>query len=187
MRIIAGEFRGRQLLGPESDLTRPVTDRAKQSIFDILDSRPDRPVDGFSICDVFSGTGSFGLEAVSRGAGGATFFDADKSALARLRRNIETLGVGRRCTVRAGDLFRPFPPGPAGGAAWIFLDPPYRLLRERPDNLKVLAGRLVRDYLAEDGLLIFRHDSADSLELPGLQVADDRAFGGMRVRLLKRA
>ena len=185
VRIIAGEFRGRRLLGPASDATRPVTDRAKQSIFDILDNRPDRPETGLAVADVFCGTGSFGLESLSRGAAAATFFDADKSALARLRRNIATLGVADRCAVRPGDLFR-LPPAGANRAHWLFFDPPYRLLRDRPADLQALARHLADSHLAADGLLIFRHDAADALDLPGLAEVDARTFGQMRVRLLKR-
>ena len=183
MRIIAGEFRGRKLLAPESDVTRPVTDRVKQSVFDILESRP---ADFTSVYDVFSGTGSFGLEAVSRGATRATFFDADRSALARLRKNLATLGVAGRCAVRAGDLFRPAATAGEPPATLIFFDPPYRLLRDRPGDLRTLADELATHHLADGGLIVFRHDAADALELPNLHEVDDRTFGGMRVRFLQR-
>ena len=72
MRIIAGEFRGRKLLPPEGDVTRPITDRVKQSLFDILAPR----IDGARVYDCFAGTGSMGLECLSRGAEHATFFEA---------------------------------------------------------------------------------------------------------------
>ena len=64
MRIIAGEFKGRQLLAPTGDATRPITDRAKQSLFDILAPH----IDGAVVYDCFAGTGSMGLECLSRGA-----------------------------------------------------------------------------------------------------------------------
>src|SRR5438094_5779339 len=89
MRIIAGEFRGRRLLAPESDTTRPITDRVKQSLFDILAPR----MEGATVLDLFAGTGSMGLESLSRGAAAAWFFEADRPALARLRRNIEMLNL----------------------------------------------------------------------------------------------
>jgi hypothetical protein len=102
MRIIAGEFRGRKLLPPPGDATRPVTDRVKQSLFDILTPL----LDGARVYDCFSGTGSMGLECLSRGAAHATFFDADRGALAALKTNISTLHVEPRSTVIAGDLFK---------------------------------------------------------------------------------
>src|SRR5438067_1897455 len=75
MRIIAGEFRGRSLLPPQGQqTTRPITDRAKQSLFDVLTPQ----LDGALVYDCFAGTGSLGLEALSRGATFATFFEADR-------------------------------------------------------------------------------------------------------------
>src|SRR3712207_4099367 len=110
MRIIAGEFRGRKLLPPEGDVTRPITDRVKQSLFDIV--TPLLP--GARVYDCFAGTGSMGLESLSRGAAHAAFFEQDRSAVGRLRRNIQTLGVADRAMVIAQDLFRWFN-GPALG------------------------------------------------------------------------
>src|SRR5258706_7600811 len=105
MRIIGGEFRSRVILPPEDDqTTRPITDRAKQSLFDILTPLlPDAIV-----YDCFAGTGSMGLECLSRGASRASFFEADRSALERLRRNIETLKLNQRAQIIAGDLFKWF-------------------------------------------------------------------------------
>src|SRR5689334_22888118 len=92
MRIIAGEFRSRTILPPATGATRPITDRVKQSLFDILSPR----IEGARVYDCFAGTGSMGLECVSRGAVHATFFEADRSAAALLRKNIATLGVRDR-------------------------------------------------------------------------------------------
>src|SRR4051812_22363120 len=130
MRIIAGEFRGRKLLPPEGDVTRPITDRVKQSLFDIL--TPELPE--ARVYDCFAGTGSLGLESLSRGATHATFFEQHKPALARLRRNIETLKVQKRSAVVPQDLFRWFetPATSDRRAQIIFLDPPYRYLKEQP-------------------------------------------------------
>src|SRR5215218_4314277 len=147
MRIIAGEFRGRRLLPPESETTRPITDRVKQSLFDIL-----APViEDATVYDCFAGTGSMGLECLSRGAKHATFFEADRSAAQRLEKNIATLGVGERSRVVQGDLFRWFEARADvdrdAGADLIFLDPPYRFLRERPDDLRRLVMLFVEAHL----------------------------------------
>src|SRR3954467_11453405 len=105
MRIIAGEFRGRPLLPPQGQqTTRPITDRAKQSLFDILAPQ----IDGALVYDCFAGTGSMGLECLSRGAKQVTFFEADRAALARLHQNIAALKVADRARVVPGDLFRWF-------------------------------------------------------------------------------
>jgi 16S rRNA (guanine966-N2)-methyltransferase len=183
MRIIAGRFRSRVLLPPEGgDTTRPITDRVKQSLFDMIAPH----IEGAAVYDVFAGTGSMGLESLSRGAAHATFFEADRSALERLRKNIATLNVGAESTVVPGDLFKYFrrtAPPAACGAGLIFLDPPYRFLREQPDRLQALAADLAA-HLTADGLVVFRHDSRDQLALPLLTVKEIRIYGNMSVGLL---
>jgi 16S rRNA (guanine966-N2)-methyltransferase len=185
MRIIAGEFRGRRLLGPEGDrVTRPITDRVKQSLFDILAPR----IEGTVVYDCFAGTGSMGLECLSRGAAAATFFEADRSALARLRRNIEAVRVVGRAKVVGGDVFRWFasspPPVPEQRAGLVFLDPPYRFLVERPEPLRELAGHVAADHLASEGVVILRRDTKDRIELPPLAPVDMREYGGMVIEFL---
>jgi len=185
MRIIAGEFRGRTLLGPESDTTRPITDRAKQSLFDVLAPL----LDGAIVYDCFAGTGSMGLECLSRGAARARFFEADRSALQRLKRNVETFKVGPRADIIAGDLFKWFARqqnevAENQRADLIFLDPPYRFLREQRDALKTLATQLL-SHLKQSGVIVFRHDANDSLVLPGLCERDRRDYGSMTIELLQ--
>ena len=204
MRIIAGTLRGRTFLPPASDATRPITDRVKQSVFDIL--APD--IFDAVVYDCFAGTGSMGLECLSRGAKAVTFFEADSSAVTILKKNIRALNVGDRSTVIAGDLFNWFsrpqsfrlalPPAgsvvgeshsrPEGGPAkrtanLIFLDPPYRMLRENSEQLQTLAAQFV-EHLTPDGQVIFRHDRVDELSLPPLRISDRREYGGMIVELL---
>lgn len=181
MRIISGEFRGRKLLPPEGDVTRPVTDRVKQSLFDIL--APG--IEGAIVYDLFAGTGSMGLESLSRGARRAHFFESDRSALARLRRNIEALGVQDRAVVRAGDLFKSFDAAGSERASLVFLDPPYRFLTERPHDLQRLAGQLARHHLTPGAVVVFRHDANDALELPPLARYDSRTYGGMTLEFLR--
>ncbi|HLL89757.1 MAG TPA: 16S rRNA (guanine(966)-N(2))-methyltransferase RsmD [Tepidisphaeraceae bacterium] len=184
MRIIAGEFRGRVLLGPVGDVTRPVTDRVKQSMFDIL--HPLLP--GSRVYDCFAGTGSMGLESLSRGAVHATFFESDRSAGERLRRNVEALKAASRSAIVGGDLFRwfaaPRPPDTLR-ADVIFLDPPYRYLREKPDALRQWAALAVASHLTPGGWVVFRHDAADALNLPPLTLDDRRDYGGMIVEFLR--
>jgi 16S rRNA (guanine966-N2)-methyltransferase len=184
LRIISGQFKSRLLLGPEDEkTTRPITDRVKQSLFDIVTPL----LDGASVYDCFAGTGSMGLESLSRGARHATFFESDRSALARLRKNIAALGVQPQSTVIATDIFRHFaaaPPPPREQAAnLIFLDPPYRFLHDRPADLTQLAVHLAT-HLAPEGRLIFRHDAKDTLALPNLQIEDTRTYGGMTLEIV---
>ena len=184
MRIIAGEFRGRKILPPEGEATRPITDRVKQSLFDILSPR----IEGARVYDLFAGTGSMGLESLSRGASHATFYESDRSALARLKKNIDELRIGDRAEIVGGDLFKWFTTGEAReGADLIFLDPPYRFLREQAGKLTDLALAIKKKHLSNDGLIIFRHDANDELALPPLKVIDRREYGGMALEFLSRS
>ena len=167
-------------------MTRPVTDRVKQSLFDIL--TPLLP--GVRVYDCFAGTGSMGLESLSRGAAWVTFFESHRPAVARLRRNISDLGVGGRCEVIPLDLFKWFASEPARPeelrAGVVFLDPPYRFLTEQPEKLRDLAKAIGERHLAPDGTIVFRHDAGDALELPGLERYDLREYGGMALEFLRR-
>jgi 16S rRNA (guanine966-N2)-methyltransferase len=199
MRIIGGEFGGRLLLPPQGETTRPITDRVKQSLFDIISPRIENAV----IYDLFAGTGSMGLESLSRGAKQAIFFEADRSALARLNQNIMALRVADRSRIIPGDLFRWFHRATqkpaeasvdqtvqsrgAGPADVVFLDPPYRFLTDRPDELLHLALHLAHAHLHADSWVVFRHDVKDQLEMPNLQRFDVRDYGGMRLEFLRRS
>ena len=101
MRIIAGSARGRRLVGPSSEGTRPLSDRAREALFNILGPgiRDER------FLDLFAGTGAVGLEALSRGAASATFVEQGRDALGDIRANLAELGFGDRGTVVAGDVF----------------------------------------------------------------------------------
>lgn len=183
MRIISGEFGGRRILPPEGQVTRPITDRVKQSLFDIL-----TPLLGEArVYDCFSGTGSLGLEALSRGAGQVSFFEADRSAILLLKRNIATLGVEGRTQVIGGDLFKWFKANtPAEERVdVIFLDPPYPLVRQRPEDVRRLVEQMASGHLRPEGTIVFRRDAAEGIRFGGVEVYDQRDYGSMTVELLR--
>jgi 16S rRNA (guanine(966)-N(2))-methyltransferase RsmD len=181
MRIIAGEFRGRRLLSPIGDQTRPITDRVKQSLFDIL--APGIP--DSHVYDCFAGTGSLGLECLSRGAASAVFVESDRSAVALLRKNIDALGVGSRSTVVAGDAFQWFSSTTNRPASIIFLDPPYAFVRDRNEDLRRLGEQIAAHHLSPDGIVVLRHSSQDGVELGPLLRYDERIYGGMTIEFLR--
>ena len=113
------------MVAPSGTDTRPTSDRARQALFDMLLHAPwagRNAVEGASVLDAFAGTGALGLEALSRGAAGATFMECDAAALRALRSNIAACRAEQRCTVAAGDALDP----PAGRlCGLVFLDPPY--------------------------------------------------------------
>jgi 16S rRNA (guanine966-N2)-methyltransferase len=127
VRITGGKARGIPLKAPKGDATRPATDRLREAVFSSLGSS----VEGCRVADLFAGTGSYGLEALSRGANRATFFETDRAALACLRQN--TQAVLRSCRMElsaakvvARDVFSLDVNSPDYDL--VFLDPPYGMI-----------------------------------------------------------
>ena len=157
MRVIAGEFRGRRLSTVKSLAVRPTTDRAKQVIFDVLSTRVD--FDGAQVLDVFAGSGSLGIEAISRGASSVVFVERSSEAMEMLGKNLEALGIRERCEQVRGDIYRYI--GNAGRPFDIvFADPPYDL----PDieQLPEILGR--SGVIRNGGWLIMEHRSSSRVE-----------------------
>ena len=120
MRIIGGRHRGRRLLAPPGDTVRPTSDRAREALFNILShgqfAAEGIVFDGAAVLDAFAGTGAFGLEALSRGATEAVFFERDPEALTVLRRNVASLGESTRAHILPYDATRPPRAGAMGSA-----------------------------------------------------------------------
>ena len=102
MRVVAGELRGRPIVAPEGDSTRPTTDRAREATFNSLVSLGC--VDGAKTLDLFAGSGALGIEALSRGAASCIFLERDRRALEAIPYNIEKLQLADRATVLSGDV-----------------------------------------------------------------------------------
>jgi 16S rRNA (guanine966-N2)-methyltransferase len=128
MRIIAGKYRRRKLQTNPGLTTRPITDRAKEPLFERLDQH----LSGARVADIFAGTGTLGLEALSRGARSAVFIEQDVRAVELLRRNIEMLGVQDETLIWRTDAFRSSyrPKGVPEFLPFdlLFFDPPYRMI-----------------------------------------------------------
>ena len=102
MRVVAGTLRGRPIVAPEGDATRPTTDRAREATFNSLVSLG--AVEGSKVVDLFAGSGALGIEALSRGASSCTFVERDRKALDSIRHNIKTLQLTDTTTVLSGDV-----------------------------------------------------------------------------------
>ncbi len=156
MRIIAGKHRGRTLLSPEDDLTtRPITDRVKENLFNRLHSLG---VLGYGrVVDLFCGTGSMGLEAISRGADHCLFIDMDRGAIERLDGNIETLGLADdQFEVMLGSALLPaWTHRIADGSLTLaLLDPPYAMTQDLAPFYALLQTILSK--LEPGGVAVFR-------------------------------
>lgn len=189
MRVIAGEFRGRRLAGPVADATRPITDRVKETLFNILGHRFGLPgeLPAVAVLDVFAGTGGLGIEAISRGAARCTFVERDRAALRSLRQNLGTLALQPRTRVVTDNAWTLRLPALGDAFTIIFADPPYRDSR---DALRVcdLLDRL-GEILAPDGVLVLRVERATTPQLDALlnlKLLQERVFGRMRMLFLVR-
>jgi 16S rRNA (guanine966-N2)-methyltransferase len=122
MRIIAGQWRGRKLVAPAGDATRPTADRTRETLFSMLVSRIGS-FEGLAVADLFAGSGALGLEALSRGAETCLFVEQDAAAIRALRANIAALRAQPQCDVRAASVLSLAPA--KAPLDLILLDPPY--------------------------------------------------------------
>lgn len=191
MRIIAGRFRRRKLLTNPGLTTRPIIDRAKVKLFDLIRDR----LPGARVADLFCGTGTLGLEALSRGARSVVFAERDHRAYELLRQNVAALGAERESLCWRVDLARcSFQP--KGDVAWtpydvIFFDPPYRLAETIApgDPWYRALQRLARPQLSsEQALLVVRVGRESQPELPpGWRKLDEYEMASMRIVMAVRA
>jgi 16S rRNA (guanine966-N2)-methyltransferase len=168
MRIIAGTHKGRRISAPKG--ARPTSDRVREALFSILAGR----VEGARVLDLFAGSGALGIEALSRGAASATFVDDDPGAIRVIRRNLDAVHAVRRDAAAflrsARDEGRQYD--------LVFLDPPYRLGPRIGREL----SELVAAVLAPAGVVVSESDRRAPLDLPDLDLADERRYGDTLIR-----
>jgi 16S rRNA (guanine966-N2)-methyltransferase len=179
MRIIAGRWRGRPLVVPKGDATRPTADRTREALFSMLASRLGS-FESLAVADLFAGSGALGLEALSRGAASCLFVEQDKAALDALRANVAKLGADNTDT-RAQSVLAL---GPARAPLdLVMMDPPY----------STGAGNVALDKLTRLGWIgpgtwISLETARDEeVTAPGFVVDASRVHGKARLTLLTRA
>ena len=188
MRIIAGTKRGMKLLIPKTQVTRPITDRVKESLFMVLQNYD--LLAGARVADLFCGVGSFGLEALSRGAAWATFVEKNAEIAGVLEKNIAKAAFGDRSRVVRASAFRVGAPVEPGDERYdlVFVDPPYAATREvgKGSSLEELL-QLLQDQVVPRGVVVVRtqRDSAPLDEYGPFHVVDRREWGTMSVVLLQ--
>ena len=172
MRIIAGSARGRRLVGPSSEGTRPLSDRAREALFNILGPG----IRGERFLDLFAGTGAVGLEALSRGALSATFVEQGRDALGDVRANVKSLGFEDQGKVVAGDVFG-FLARTREQFDVVFSGPP-QWNDLWATTLQAIDGR--DEVLADGGLVVTQLDPSEDRgdpELTTLERVDSRSYG----------
>ena len=173
MRVVAGKYGGRRILAPKGRSTRPTADRVRESLFSRLGD-----LEGRRVLDLFAGSGSLGLEALSRGAKSAVFIDQASTAITAVRANINSLKLGDRCQVIKGAAKVELQRFQAAGVSFhlVFLDPPYGAEL----SLDALVG--VRPLLEVGGEAILESSAAEDLvKVPGFKILDERSYGQTRI------
>ena len=178
MRIVAGEWRRRELRAPPGEGTRPTADRTRETLFSMLTSRLGS-FDGLAVADLFAGSGALGLEALSRGAARCLFVENDAAALRALRANIAALRAQPRCEVNPASVLSL---GPAKAPIdLILLDPPYH-----SGAGGVALDRLARLGWIGDATWVALETAKDeSAHVKALDVEAERTVGAARLTLLR--
>ena len=167
MRVVAGAFRGRRIEAPRGRATRPTADRVREALFSILG-----PVDGFTVLDLFAGSGALGIEALSRGAAEAVFVDHDSRAVAAVERNLAAVGAEAR--VHRRDALGWLAAAAREGLTFdlVFVDPPY-------SSAGRVAARLserLPAVLTDSSLTVTESDKRAPLAID-LPRVDERVYG----------
>lgn len=178
MRVISGKYKGRRLNAPENYDIRPTSDKAKEALFSILTNE----IFGSRVLDLFAGTGSLGIEALSRGAEYCVFADSSRQSLSLIKGNLEHCGVDEGAKVMAGDyrkvlkqLSDRVESGSEEPFHIILLDPPYN------EGLLEAAFELIRcgGLLAPSGYIIAEHRKEEKLPdvIQGFIKSKERRYG----------
>jgi 16S rRNA (guanine(966)-N(2))-methyltransferase RsmD len=189
MRIMAGEFKNRELLSPpESGPTRPISASIKKSLFGML----GEDLSGTIVADLYCGTGTLGIESLSRGAKRCCFADRDGRVLSLLRKNLQALGVMNRATIWAGDISAKLPRWVEGLSEpfdIVFVDPPYETARKWswPEVTAQIFSPLA-SCLAESGVVVLRLPGKTPMPetLGDLSMQRWREYGDMTLAFLGR-
>ena len=191
MRIIAGTKRGMRLFSPKGyETTRPITDRVKESLFSVLYKYD--VIEGKLIADLFCGTGSLGLEALSRGAKWVCFVEKNRKVADILNKNVSKAGFVAQSKVICANAFKIGAPAGEGleKCDLVFVDPPYEMSydTEADSRLGKLLEQLAQQ-LEDEGIVVVRtSEKSKLLEKYGkLTVVDRRNWGTMNIAILQIA
>jgi 16S rRNA (guanine966-N2)-methyltransferase len=185
LRVVGGKHRGRSIATPEGPTTRPTSNRARESLFNILmharwNDDGTSPLIDARVLDAFAGSGALGIEALSRGAAHATFLDNDAAAIRLIGENLRKMGEASNDKVIRADAARP--PPSREGCDLVFLDPPYRSGQASP-ALTALAdgGWLKPDAIASVEIA----GTEDLLPPPRFETIDERRYGAAKIVILR--
>ena len=180
IRVIGGIAKGKRLKLVPGDTTRPVMDRVKEALFNIIGT----DIYDAEFLDLFAGTGSVGIEALSRGAAHAVLIDTEKKAIQTIKENLATTGFTAKATLRHMDAFNYLEREPIHAYNFIYIAPPqYKSLWQK--SLLALDSRPA--WLGTDTLVIVQIDPAEEQPLPlkHLEIDDKRRYGNTLLLFLQ--
>lgn len=184
MRIVGGNFKGRAIAAPQGRDTRPTSDRARESIFNVLAHADWSPgIEGRRVLDLFAGSGALGLEAMSRGAAFALFVETESAARGAIRDNIEALGLFGTTRIHRRDAtdLGVKPAGLGDPFDLVFLDPPYgKGLGER-----ALARLGEGGWITREALIMLEVGAEETPQLEAFETLDERGYGAAKVFFLR--
>jgi 16S rRNA (guanine966-N2)-methyltransferase len=178
MRIIAGKFKGTNLLIPENKVTRPLKDLVRESIFNLLkhSNKISFEIEKKNILDLYSGTGSFGLECLSRNAKKVFFIEKEKNILKILKQNIEKLKLKDETKVFSDDVLKLIQKQNIFELKFdlIFCDPPFK-----DTNIGQLIKLILeKKILKKNGIIIFHRNKKNTQNKhPGFKIIEERIYG----------
>jgi 16S rRNA (guanine966-N2)-methyltransferase len=177
VRIIGGTHRGRRIVAPKGEQTRPTGDRVREALFNLVG-----PVDGASVLDLFAGSGALGLEALSRGARRCVFAESDAAACRVIRQNLEALGLTGALVLQRDAVSVLREERTAGRRhELLLLDPPYG----RWETLEPVLADLLPEVVGDDGIVVVETDARTEPALPLDQVTA-RRYGSARLTLFAK-
>lgn len=180
MRIIAGQWRGRKLVAPKGEATRPTSDRMRETLFSMLTSRLGS-FEGLTVADLFAGSGALGLEALSRGAASCLFVEQDRAALDAIKASIAALGAGPQSRVEAGSVMQLR----AANAPvdLILADPPWH-----SGAGSVALDRMLRlGWIGPETWISLETALDETVAIKGLDIETERRIGKGKLCLLRLA
>jgi 16S rRNA (guanine(966)-N(2))-methyltransferase RsmD len=172
LRIIGGDLRGRKLEYHGDPRTRPMKDRVREAVFNLVDAK------GYYAIDLFAGTGALGLEAISRGARGALFIERHFPTVKLIEQNAQQLGIQERCRVTAGSslVWARRPDAPADSPWLVFCSPPYDFYVSRISEMMDLVERLIASSPPHSTLVVESDERFDPGLLPQSNAWETRVY-----------
>ena len=184
MRIIAGQFKGRKILESTDKTTRPLKDLVKESIFNIINhSRKfNLNLKNSNVLDLFSGVGSFGLEALSREASNVIFVENYLVSLLILKKNVENFKLEKKCKIIDADIFNNFNFKTLKKKIdIIFLDPPFK-----EKNISLILSKIKEaKILDRKGIIIIHRNFKENEIFQELKIVEEKKYGLSRILFCK--